>query len=62
MTNLSAAGRPSPENAKNYYGDKWELKDASVSYQPLTNISWDINVKTAGQFAGLTIASAWQGE
>ena len=42
MTNLSALTRPSPENTKNYHGDKWQLKDVSVSYQPITNVEWDI--------------------
>ena len=52
MTNLSAAARPSPENAKNYYGDKWRIEDFSVSFQPLTNIQWDINTGAAGALRG----------
>jgi PKD repeat protein len=43
MSNLSAAGRPSPENAKNYFGDKWSILDASVSYMPITELDWDFH-------------------
>ena len=58
MTNLSAQTRPSPENAKNYHGDKWQLKDASVSYQPITNVQWDIETGPSGPFAA---DAAWSG-
>jgi PKD repeat protein len=49
MTNLSAASRPSPENAKNYFGDKWAIADASVSYKPITELDWDFH--RTGSFA-----------
>ena len=39
-TNLSAAGRT---DKTNYYGDKWQLQDASTSGSPITNIDWDFN-------------------
>jgi len=54
MTNLSAVQQG---RSASYFGDKWELEDASVSYQPLTNISWDIN-SAPGSFLG---DAAWSG-
>jgi hypothetical protein len=45
-TNLSAAGRTDKEN---YYGDKWQLADASISGSPITSIAWDFLYK--GSFA-----------
>jgi len=58
MTNLSAQSRPAPENTKNYFGDKWELIDSSVTYQPITNVQWDINTGAAGPFSA---DSQWSG-
>lgn len=55
MTNLSAAGRPSPENAKTYYGDKWQIKDSSVSYLPITELDWDFHY--TGAFVPEVIAN-----
>ena len=43
MTNLSAQGRPSPENTKNYFGDKWGLTDASVSFPAILELDWDFH-------------------
>jgi hypothetical protein len=37
-TNLSAAGRV---DKTNYYGDKWQLQDASISGSAITRIDWD---------------------
>src|SRR4029453_13464321 len=51
MINLSAQARSAPENTKNYFGDKWELLDSSVTYQPLTNVQWDIDTGASGPFA-----------
>ena len=51
MINLSAQARSAPENTKNYFGDKWELIDSSVTYLPLTNVQWDINTGASGPFA-----------
>jgi PKD domain len=51
MINLSAQARSAPENTKNYFGDKWELIDSSVTYQPLTNVQWDIDTGASGPFA-----------
>src|SRR6185503_15117419 len=42
-TNLSAAGRT---DKTNYYGDKWQLKDASTG-GPITRVDWDFNYKTS---------------
>ena len=42
-TNLSAAGRA---DKTNYYGDKWQLQDASVSSVSITRIDWDFLYKT----------------
>ncbi len=58
MTNLSALTRPSPENTKNYHGDKWQLKDSTVSYAPLTNLEWDIRTGASGPFVP---DPAWSG-
>ncbi len=55
MTNLTAVQQG---RSASYFGDQWELKDASVSYQPLTNIQWDINTGAAGPFVADT---AWSG-
>ena len=49
MTNLSAAGRTSPENTKNYFGDKWQIADASVSFLPILKLEWDFHY--TGAFA-----------
>src|SRR5215831_3147339 len=38
-TNLSAASRA---DKTNYYGDQWQLKDASTTGSPITNIDWDL--------------------
>jgi PKD repeat protein len=43
MANLSAQGRPSPENTKNYFGDKWALTDASVSFPAILELDWDFH-------------------
>ena len=43
MTNLSAATRTSPENGKNYFGDKWNIKDSSFSFLPITELDWDFH-------------------
>ncbi|HKF45160.1 MAG TPA: S-layer homology domain-containing protein [Thermoanaerobaculia bacterium] len=43
-TNLSAAARI---DQTNYYGDKWQLQDASITVAPLTRIDWDFNYKTS---------------
>lgn len=43
MTNLSAATRTSPENGKNYFGDKWHIKDSSFSFLPITELDWDFH-------------------
>lgn len=43
-TNLSAASR---SDKTNYYGDKWQLHDASVSAVPITRIDWDFVYKGA---------------
>ena len=43
-TNLSAAART---DQTNYYGDKWQLQDASVTVASLTRIDWDFNYKTS---------------
>ncbi len=59
LTNLSAAARPSPENTKSYYGDKWSIEDFSVSFQPLTNIQWDII--TPGPSGPFAADAAWSG-
>ncbi len=37
-TNLSAAGRG---DGTNYYGDKWQLQDTSITSSPITRIDWD---------------------
>ncbi len=52
-TNLSAAGRPAPENTKNYFGDRWQIADASVSFLPLTELGWDFH--HTGAFAAEVI-------
>jgi hypothetical protein len=39
-TNLSAVSRT---DKTNYYGDKWQLQDSSVSAVPITRIDWDFN-------------------
>ncbi len=44
--NLSAAGRA---DKTNYYGDRWQLTDASISGSPITSIAWDFLYK--GSFA-----------
>lgn len=51
MTNLSAQSRTGIEATLNYYGDRWEIRDASAtaSVKPLDGIHWDI-VQT-GAFA-----------
>ena len=49
MTNLSAAERTSPENTKNYFGDKWQIADASVSFLPIIKLEWDFHY--TGAFA-----------
>ena len=41
-TNLSAAVR---SDKTNYYGDEWQLQDASVSAVPVTRIDWDFVYK-----------------
>ncbi len=38
--NLSAAGRA---DKTNYYGDKWQLQDASTTTSPLNEVDWDFN-------------------
>src|SRR6202162_5594222 len=43
-TNLSAESRT---DKTNYYGDKWQLQDASVSAVPITRIDWDFIYKGA---------------
>jgi hypothetical protein len=43
-TNLSAESRA---DKTNYYGDKWQLQDASVSAVPITRIDWDFVYKGA---------------
>jgi hypothetical protein len=43
-TNLSAAGRI---DKTDYYGDKWQLQDASVSALALTRIDWDFLYKSS---------------
>src|SRR5262249_33773479 len=30
----------------NYYGDKWQLQDASITVPALTRVDWDFNYKT----------------
>ena len=42
MTNVSAASRLAPENAKNYYGDRWRIQDTSSTGVPLTFLQWDL--------------------
>jgi PKD repeat protein len=37
-TNLSAAARG---DGTNYYGDKWQLQDTSITSSPITRIDWD---------------------
>ncbi len=41
-TNQSAANRT---DKTNYYGDRWQLKDASTSSFPITQIDWDLIYK-----------------
>lgn len=41
MTNLSAQARGGA--VTNYYGDKWSIADASVSYVPITELDWDFH-------------------
>ncbi len=55
MANLSAQGRPSPENTKNYFGDKWQIADASVTFLPVTELDWDFHY--TGAFAAEKIAN-----
>ncbi|HEY1252628.1 MAG TPA: PKD domain-containing protein [Thermoanaerobaculia bacterium] len=43
MTNVSAQGRPAPENTKNYFGDQWSIADASVSFLPILQLAWDFH-------------------
>lgn len=43
MTNVSASGRPAPENGKNYFGDKWHIVDSSISFLPITQVDWDFH-------------------
>jgi hypothetical protein len=43
-TNLSAESRT---DKTNYYGDKWQLQDASVTAVPITRIDWDFIYKGA---------------
>ena len=43
-TNLSAASRT---DKTNYYGDRWQLQDASTSAVPITRIDWDFIYKDA---------------
>jgi hypothetical protein len=43
-TNLSAESRT---DKTNYYGDKWQIQDASVSAVPITRIDWDFVYKGA---------------
>ena len=43
-TNLSAIGRI---DKTNYYGDLWQLQDASVSTLAITRIDWDFLYKTS---------------
>ncbi len=68
MTNLSAAGRQSPENTKNYFGDKWSIADASVSFLPILQLDWDFHnvgaftaekVVTGTDLRGTTYNSAY---
>ena len=41
-TNLCASA-----GKTNYYGDKWQLQDASITVPALTRIDWDFNYKTS---------------
>src|SRR5262249_56437426 len=41
--NVSAQGRTAPENTKNYFGDQWQLQDASVSFMPILQLDWDFH-------------------
>lgn len=60
LANLSAASRPSPENTKNYFGDKWHLQDASASFAALDSIRWDINLP-GGSASSFAPDAAWTG-
>ncbi len=40
MSNLSSVARG---DGLNFYGDKWQLQDASVSYAPVTELDWDFH-------------------
>jgi PKD repeat protein len=44
MTNLSAALRTGTETQKNYFGDRWRVKDSSSTGVALDQIEWDWNV------------------
>src|SRR5262249_19141540 len=68
MTNVSAQGRPAPENTKNYFGDQWQLSDASVSFMPILQLDWDFHytgafspeaVVTGADLHGYTYAPAY---
>ena len=50
MTNLSSQGRG---DGVNYFGDRWQIKDSSVSYKPITELDWDFH--NTGAFAAETI-------
>lgn len=54
-TNLSAAQRTGAEASKNYFGDRWQLRDASASFHPITRLDWDFTY--TGTFAPEVIAS-----
>jgi PKD repeat protein len=68
MTNLSANARPSPENSKNYFGDKWSIADSSVSFLPILQLDWDFHntgpfaaekIVTGADLRGTTYGSAY---
>lgn len=52
MINLSSQARG---DGINYYGDKWQIQDSSVSYQPITEVDWDFH--NTGAFVAEKIAA-----
>lgn len=42
--NKSAAQRAGAEAVKNYYGDRWEMRDTTATGVPLIRLEWDLNV------------------
>jgi hypothetical protein len=60
MTNLSAASRQGAEKTKNYFGDKWQIQDASVAFPAEDGIQWDIKLP-GGSAASFSPDAAWSG-